>query len=435
MNFWNDFLNFVFNTALPNSFNWLVFLSVVWLPFVLIPLVWEMWVRYAHFSWHMSRKYSLLEVKLPTETNKSPAAMELVLNALIQTGGEGTPYERYWLGKTRPWASLELCVINGEVRFYIWCFEGQKNFLMANIYAQYPDVAIHDADDYTKVIAENRDKYDIWTCQYEFVKPNPYPIKTYVDYGLSEDPDEEFKVDPLVSLIEILGTVNKEDQIWFQFISRAHKAESGLFNQKIPDKWIDEAKSEIQKIIDEASVERDGQLVPSQAKMTTEKKDLIDALARSTAKFPLDVGIRCIQAYPKGQKNHIRVDVIKGAFRQFGSNNLNNIKPNDQDYSYYWQDPATYFPFLQKILTPRNARLAEHLFRCYQLRSCFFYPYQRGPHIPFLPWGTAANALPILVMNTEELATLYHFPGSTSRAPALKRIPSKRAEAPANLPV
>ncbi len=361
--------------------------------------------------------------------------MELVLNALIQTGGEGTPFERYWQGKTRPWASLELCVINGEVRFYIWCFDGQKNFLMASIYAQYPDVVIHEVEDYTKTIAENRDKYDVWTCQYEFAKLNPYPIKTYVDYGLSEDPDEEFKVDPLVSLIEVLGTVNREDQIWFQFIARAHKAEAGIFNQKLPDKWIDEAKSEIQKIIDEASVERDGQLVPSQAKMTTEKKDLIDALARSTAKFPLDVGVRCIQVYPKGQDARIRRDVIKAAFRQFGSTNLNSIKPNDQDYSYYWQDPATYFPFLQKVFTPRNSKLAEHLFRCYQLRSYFFYPYQRGPHIPFLPWGTVANALPTMVMNTEELATLYHFPGSTSRAPALKRIPSKRAEAPANLPI
>jgi hypothetical protein len=281
----------------------------------------------------------------------------------------------------------------------------------------------------------NRDKYDIWTCQYEFVKPDPYPIKTYVDYGLSDDPDEELKVDPLVSLIEILGTVNKEDQIWFQFIARAHKAESNIFNKRQPDRWIEQAKEEIQKIIDTASVEREGELVPSQAKMTTDKKDLIDALSRSIAKYPLDVGIRCVQVYPKGQRGHVRADVIKGAFRPFGSTNLNSIKPNDQDFNYYWQDPATYFPFLQVFMKPRNARLGEHLFHSYRMRSYFFYPYQPGPHIPFLPWSSHSHPLPIMVMNTEELATLYHFPGSTSRAPALKRIPSKRAEAPANLPV
>jgi hypothetical protein len=435
MHYVSEVIRFALDNIIPESFNWIVFLSVIWVPIVLTPVMWACWVRYCHFQWHITRKYSVLEIKLPVETTKSPAAMELVLNALIQTGGEGTPYERHWQGKTRPWASLELCVIHGEVRFFIWCFDGQKNFLTANIYAQYPDVGIHEIEDYTTVVAMNRDKYDIWTCQYEFVKPDPYPIKTYVDYGLSDDPDEELKVDPLVSLIEILGTVNKEDQIWFQFIARAHKAESNIFNKRQPDRWIEQAKEEIQKIIDTASVEREGELVPSQAKMTTDKKDLIDALSRSIAKYPLDVGIRCVQVYPKGQRGHVRADVIKGAFRPFGSTNLNSIKPNDQDFNYYWQDPATYFPFLQVFMKPRNARLGEHLFHSYRMRSYFFYPYQPGPHIPFLPWSSHSHPLPIMVMNTEELATLYHFPGSTSRAPALKRIPSKRAEAPANLPV
>jgi hypothetical protein len=383
----------------------------------------------------MSRKYTVLEIKLPAETTKSPAAMELVLNALIQTGGEGSPYERYWTGKTRPWASLELVVINGEVRFYIWCFEGQKNFLMANIYAQYPDVAIHEVEDYTRIVSENPDKYDVWTCQYDLLKPDPYPIKTYVDYGLSDDPDEELKVDPLVSLIEILGSVNKEDQIWFQFIARAHKKEANIFNKSGKDKWIEEAKAEIDKIVESASVERDGVMYPAQAKMTAEKKDMIDALARSITKYALDVGIRCIQVYPKGERGHVRADIIKGAFRPFGSTNLNGIKPDDQDFTYYWQDPADHFPFLRKIFTPRNQKLADHLFRCYQLRSYFFYPYQPRLHIPFMFWGNKHNAKKHMVLNTEELATLYHFPGSTSRAPALKRIPSKRAEAPSNLPI
>jgi hypothetical protein len=38
------------------------------------------------------------------------------------------------------------------------------------------------------------------------------------------------------------------------------------------------------------------------------------------------------------------------------------------------------------------------------------------------------------VMTTEELATIYHFPGKVATTPTLGRIPSKRAEAPANLP-
>jgi hypothetical protein len=38
------------------------------------------------------------------------------------------------------------------------------------------------------------------------------------------------------------------------------------------------------------------------------------------------------------------------------------------------------------------------------------------------------------VMTTEELATIFHLPGKVAVTPSLARLPSKRAEAPANLP-
>ena len=39
------------------------------------------------------------------------------------------------------------------------------------------------------------------------------------------------------------------------------------------------------------------------------------------------------------------------------------------------------------------------------------------------------------VLSTEELATIFHFPGATVTTPTLTRVPSKRAEAPSDLPV
>src|SRR5207244_178613 len=126
-------------------------------------------------------------------------------------------------------------------------------------------------------------------------------------------------------------------------------------------------------------------------------------------------GVRCIQVHPKGKTGDIRRDLIKGAFRQFGSNNLNSIKPDDQDYNYYWEDPVYYFklPFFK----PRNERLGEHLFDCFIQRSYFFYPYVHSIHLPFIPWAVKSKHKAPIVLNTEELATLYHFPGSTSKAP------------------
>ena len=40
-----------------------------------------------------------------------------------------------------------------------------------------------------------------------------------------------------------------------------------------------------------------------------------------------------------------------------------------------------------------------------------------------------------MIMNTEELATLYHFPDMSIRSQAITRVESRREEAPANLPV
>jgi len=39
------------------------------------------------------------------------------------------------------------------------------------------------------------------------------------------------------------------------------------------------------------------------------------------------------------------------------------------------------------------------------------------------------------IMNTEELATIYHFPGEVSKTPSLSRISAKKAEPPTNLPI
>jgi hypothetical protein len=61
----------------------------------------------------------------------------------------------------------------------------------------------------------------------------------------------------------------------------------------------------------------------------------------------------------------------------------------------------------------------QHLLDAYKRRAYFFPPF-KSPH---------------MVLNTEELATLYHFPGGVSVTPAFSRIGSKKSDAPSNLPI
>ena len=42
---------------------------------------------------------------------------------------------------------------------------------------------------------------------------------------------------------------------------------------------------------------------------------------------------------------------------------------------------------------------------------------------------------PFFVLNTEELATIYHFPGLVAQTPSLNRVDTRKATPPDNLPV
>src|SRR3989344_345756 len=63
--------------------------SVLWLLPLLVYAFWKLWVDYVRWESIAKREYILLEIKLPKEIRKSPKAMEVVLNAINQTGGEG----------------------------------------------------------------------------------------------------------------------------------------------------------------------------------------------------------------------------------------------------------------------------------------------------------------------------------------------------------
>ena len=98
-----------------------------------------------------------------------------------------------------------------------------------------------------------------------------------------------------------------------------------------------------------------------------------------------------------------------GAFKQYGSNGLNGFKPvNATTFDYPWQDYKN---------TRMNKKKAT-LFNAYCARGYFHPPYSRKP----------------FVLNTEELATIFHFPGSVAETPTFERIESRKGEPPSNLP-
>jgi hypothetical protein len=387
----------------------------IWLPAAFLVALLEAWVYYKRTQFWQKEGSVLLEIKLPREIMKSPAAMEVVLQAFHQTGGEGTWINRLWKGKTRSWFSLEIVSIGGNVKFFIWTKPGHRQFIESQMYSQYPGIEIYEADDYTKQFYYNPEINEIYATEFKLTKPDPYPIKTYIDYGLDKDPKEEFKVDPMTPMLEFLGSITAGHNIWVQILIRAHKKRrlADVFGEK-EDSWIDETKSEVTKIIERYKPKDKTEYGRFPTKGET---DLINSLERSVLKFPFDCGIRAIYIADKDKYNPANIGGILGMVKQFSSaGDLNGLRPNGWlfDFDYPWQE------WLNNKEKIKVIALQE-----YKLRRFFYSPWKNKKFHSVKPF----------ILNTEELATIFHFPGSVASTPTFEKIPSLKAKAPSNLPI
>ncbi len=385
----------------------------IWLPIFLIVTFFNLWMAYIRGTYIKEQEVVLLEIKVPKEITKSPLAMEIFLTALWQKGA-ATLIETYWGGKVRPWFSLEMASFDGNVHFYIWTWQKYQSLVETQLYSQYPNVEIVVVEDYADKIPYDIENYPFWATYFKLTDPDVYPIKTYIDYGLEKDPKEEFKIDPLTSVIEYLGSLGKGEQAWIQIIIQAHTNESfGEGRIFVKKDWKDAAKNEIEKIRKEAMVTTSPQGTPILA-LTKGQELKITAIERSLEKWPFEACIRGFYiAHKDSNKISTRISGLIGAFRQYSSNNLNGIKLGKfTDFDYPWQD----FQRMRRTATEKG------MLDAYKKRSFFWPPYQFYRAVP-------------IILTTEELATIYHFPGEVASTPTFERIVSRKAKPPANLPV
>jgi hypothetical protein len=345
---------------------------------------------------------------MPREITKSPLAMEAVFAGFHHGGGEGDWYAKYWKGGVRPWWSLEMISEEGRIRFFIWTRKAFVQLIKTQFYAQYPGIQIIDAEDYAMRTECNPKAVKIWGCQFALTQPDPYPIKTYIDYGLDKGPKEEEKIDPFANLLEFLGQLKKGERIWIQIIFRVTKKE------KHKDKdWKKEGEELIKEIMEKAQVDTDeGEGKKSKVMRLTEgQKDKIKAIERNTAKLGFDVGIRALYIAEPDSFNAYNISGLTAMWKQFSSEGLNGFKPSGGMTDFKG------FPWVDIGEKNRN-RVRGELAEAYKLRSYFFYPYK----------------VDHFVLSTEELATIFHPPSSTITTPTLARIPSATSDAPPNLP-
>ena len=213
--------------------------TYLWLPAIAVFFTWKFWLYYVRLQSVEKIDWVLLEIKLPREITKSPAAMEIIFNTMHQTRS-GNAVLRLWEGFQTVWFSLEIASFGGQIHFYIYTQKGFKGLIEHQIYAQYPGIEIEEVEDYTKNVLTHNEIDKFYAAEFELEREDAYPIKTYVDYGLDKlQNEDEQKNDPITSLLEFMGSLKKSEQMWFQIMVRSTKNK----------KWKESGKALVDKIM------------------------------------------------------------------------------------------------------------------------------------------------------------------------------------------
>ncbi len=428
LDLFGDGLSLCFNLFL--QFGWFI------LPFVLYGPLRFAFVLFMETRWNMSFNRIVLEVKIPQHITKPLKAMENVFNALWPIYDPPKDWRTtFFEGKTLVSVSFEIAGIDGEPHFFIRIPEGNRRMVESVIYSQYPEVEIFEVPDYTKNVPEDmpNKEWDLWGCDFMPLKEDVYPLKTYSQF-FEENPEakDEKRLDPLSSLLEVIATLKKGEQLWIQmtavpisvkennYVKRGKDIIDVLLKRKKPKKSSEtyplflEALSILftGKWLGEETEEKKENEFPLEMRLTSGERDVITAIERKTSKTCYDVRLRYIYL----AKRDVFFGGAKGFgpsfFSQFNTQNLNGLKPWSQTITKV-QAPDI---FTKRRLYFRKRNLFEN------------YVNRGGPFDPF-PGGT-------FILSTEELATIYHFPGiEVAPTQALKRIETKRGAPPSMLPV
>ncbi len=395
-------------------------------PIVLAFIFWEIWLFYIEHYFKNNIKWALLRVKTPKEILKTPKSMEQIFAAAYGTYSFGLkPFEKYWLGRVELWTSFELVGYAGGVYFYIRVAEGFRNMIESAIYAQYPEAEIELVDDYIYLLPSvlPNDVYDLFGTDYVLIKPNPYPIRTYPYF---EALVEEEKVDTMSNITEALSRLKADETAWIQILIRPVDTKE----------WGPKAQEEINKVIGRKppapqpnvflfelgvfmknlllaifqepvwpEIEKPKEEKVNLSQFTKGEQEVIRSMEDKMSKIAFETVVRFLYIDRKDKFSRGNISSIFAAFFQFYDERKNGFRPNTAVMTAVVKQP-----FKKQKAYYKKRRIYEN----YRLR--------RMPR-------------KFSILNTEELATIYHFPSKVVEAPMLRRAEAKKGEPPLSLPI
>ncbi len=436
----NEYLHLLIDIVLVSGFGWAPFLAV------LIYMLW--WLtrdkRRTRYG-DVLTEWIFLEVKIDELNEKSPLAMEQIFTALHAIHQNFTWGEDF-AGNIILFVSCEIVSMGGKVSYIFKMPARYRNLFESAVFAQYPKAEVKQTEDYLRNLPHHYDPetadFDFWGTEWLKKKNNAYPIRTYLQDSSFEHGAQETFIDPLSNVIEVMSNLQPHELMVYQLVIKPvnddwkahtahlldklkgvpHKHDESIFWKAlffIPDlfatilvEFVSGPPSE------HATSARVVEEPPSLMLHRTDvEKMTITAIQHAMSKITYKVRVRTLYLAPKDNFNKsLRVPEIVGAFRNFDEVNLNGLKP---DIRHSWTSPSY--------------KLSERLER--PLTEMRILTRKRH----FLHWIRSRSnwrGVGMVIMNTEELATIFHFPQVPhTRVSQLERVQTVKSAPPMDLPI
>jgi len=373
---------------LGNIFSWLFDLLLqwyVWIPLALV-LGYFAWRNYRRAEAIDTTEHTLLVLEIPRANDKSEMAAEQLFASLH--GILRDKRELQLSGGMQEHISFEIAAIGKLIRFYVWVPKHLQNFVEGQMYAQYPTVQIHEADeDYTK---REFDHGVVYTSELTLTDNDMLPIKTF----------QSFEVDPLAGITATLAKLEDAgEEVWIQVLARpvaddwhkrASRFASSIKNGTSTFDLFGGAGMYLIRALEALWKPPEQSAGPAAPRELSERdKTRISEIEKKSTKLGYQVKIRIAYLGESQATAKQRMQAIVGTFKQFNSTNLNGFRMSSASFN--------------------REELSKYIARF------------------FIDKG--------YLLNIEELASVFHLPHTNVETPNIVWASSKTAEPPAKLPV
>ncbi|KKW14746.1 MAG: hypothetical protein UY52_C0022G0025 [Parcubacteria group bacterium GW2011_GWC2_49_9] len=284
--------------------------------------------------------------------------------------------------------SVEIVALGGVISFYVVVPDFLRQFMEQQIHAQHPRAQIEEMADYNLFNPHST----IIGTTLVFRRPYMFPIKTY----------RVLAVDPLNAITNAMSKVAPEEGLAIQIVARSaksswHQKGVRIAREMQQGKKLNEAMGSqgafgMVKMIfrtffpKKKNPETDQPLY----RLSPMEENIVKGLEEKTSKAGLDVNIRIIASAMSPERAQAYLKHVVDAFSEYTMYEYGN--------GFMRHDPMS-----------KEGLIRDFIYRKFS---------ERGK----------------IVMNTEELASVFHFPLPTTETPNILWLSARKAPPPTSMP-